>query len=131
MFQVLNGPDAPDVSVVELDQKLVLNLSNGTTSNNFLEGYIEFDPLIISPPGETWDPYFRFQGYKVYQLASVAVSVTDLDNPDLARLIYQCDINDDVENLINYNFDVSIGANVPTLEVSASNNGIQHSVNGH
>ena len=57
---------------------------------------IEFDPLIISPPGETWDPYFRFQGYQVYQLA-LLLCVTDLDNPDLARLIYQCDINDDVE----------------------------------
>ncbi|MDG1916227.1 MAG: hypothetical protein P8I29_00215 [Flavobacteriales bacterium] len=127
-FQVLNGPDTPDVGIIELDQELVLNLSNGTTSNNFLEEYIEFDPLIISPPGQTWDPYFRFQGYQIYQLASVAVSVTDLDNPDLARLVYQCDIEDTVENLINYNFDVSIGANVPTLEVSATNNGIQHSI---
>ena len=127
-FQVLNGPDAPDVSIIELDQELVLNLSNGATSNNFLEKYIEFDPLIISPPGQTWDPYFRFQGYQLYQLASVSVSVTDLDNPDLARLVYQCDIEDTVENLINYDFDVSIGANVPTLEVSASNNGIQHSI---
>ena len=127
-FQVLNGPDAPDVSIVELDQELVLNLSNGPTSNNFLEEYIEFDPLIISPPGEVWDPYYRFQGYQLYQLASVSVSVTDLDNPDLARLVYQCDIEDTVENLINYNFDVSIGANVPTLEVSASNDGIQHSI---
>ena len=127
-FQVLNGPDAPDVSIVELDQELVLNLSNGPTSNNFLEQYIEFDPLIISPPGQNWDPYFRFQGYQLYQLASVAVSVTDLDNPDLARLVYQCDIEDTVVNLINYNFDVSIGANVPTLEVEASNQGIQHSI---
>ena len=127
-FQVLNGPDAPDVSIVELDQELVLNLSNGPTSNNFLEQYIEFDPLIISPPGQSWDPYFRFQGYQLYQLASASVSVTDLDNPDLARLVYQCDIEDTVENLINYNFDVSIGANVPTLEVEATNQGIQHSV---
>ena len=72
-FQVLNGPDAPDVSIVELDQELVLNLSNGPTSNNFLEQYIEFDPLIISPPGQSWDPYFRFQGYQLYQLASASV----------------------------------------------------------
>ena len=127
-FQVLNGPDAPDVDIIELDQELVLNLSNGPTSNNFLEQYIEFDPLIISPPGQNWDPYFRFQGYQLYQLASVSVSVTDLDNPDLARLVYQCDLEDTVENLINYNFDVSIGANVPSLEVAASNQGIQHSV---
>ena len=107
---------------------MVLNLSNGPTSNNFLEEYIEFDPLIISPPGQDWDPYFRFQGYQLYQLASVSVSVTDLDNPDLARLVYQCDLEDSVENLINYNFDVSIGANVPSLEVAATNQGIQHSV---
>ena len=127
-FKVLNGPDAPDVEVVELDQELVLNLSNGTTSNNFLEKYIEFDPLIISPPGENWDPYYRFQGYQVYQLSSFSVSVTDLDDPSKARLVYQSDIEDTVANLVNYNFDVTIGANVPTLEVSASNQGIGHSV---
>ena len=127
-FKVLNGPDAPDVDVVELDRELVLNLSNGSTSNNFLEEYIEFDPLIISPPGENWDPYYRFQGYQLYQLASPSVSVTDLDNPDLARLVHQSDIDDEVESLVNYEFEASIGANVPTLEVSASNTGISHSI---
>lgn len=127
-FKVLNGPDAPDVGVVELDRELVLHLSNGTTSNNFLEQYIEMDPLIISPPGEDWDPYYRFQGYQVYQLAESWVSATDLDNPDMARLIFQTDIDDEVANLVNYEFDASIGGNVPTLEVSASNTGIEHSI---
>lgn len=127
-FKVLNGPDAPDLEVVELDQELVFNFNNGPTSNNFLEQYIELDPLIISPAGENWDPYFRFQGYQLYQLIAPYVSVTDLDNPDLARLVFQSDIEDSVANLVNYNFDVSIDANVPTLEVSASNNGIVHSV---
>ena len=127
-FKVLNGPDAPDLDVVELDRELVFNFSNSSTSNNFLEEYIEFDPLIISPSGENWDPYYRFQGYQLYQLLAPYVSVTDLDNPDLARLIFQSDLEDTVANLINYSFDVSIGANVPTLEVSASNNGISHSV---
>ena len=127
-FKVLNGPDAPDIEIVELDRELVLNLSNGPTSNNFLESYKELDPLIISPAGETWDPYYRFQGYQLYQLSSASVSVTDLDNPDLARLVFQSDIKDSVENLINYNFDVSIGANVPTLEVSGSDLGITNSI---
>lgn len=127
-FKVLNGPDAPDVDVVELDRELVLNLSNGPTSNNFLEQYIELDPLIISPAGEDWDPFYRFQGYQLYQLASPSVSVTDLDNADLARLVHQSDLLDEVENLVNYNFDASIGANVASLEVSASNQGISHSI---
>lgn len=127
-FKVLNGPDAPDLDVVELDRELVFNFSNGPTSNNFLEQYIELDPLIISPEGQSWDPYFRFQGYQLYQILAPYVSVTDLDNPDLARLVFQSDLQDSVSNLVNYNFDVSIGANVPTLEVSGSNNGIVHSV---
>ena len=128
-FNVLNGPDAPDVEVIELDQQLAFNFSNSITSNNFLEQYLELDPLIISPPGQSWDPYYRFQGYQFYQLASQAISVTDLDNPDLARLVFQTDLEDEVSNLVNYNFDVTIGANVPTLEVSASNLGISHSIN--
>ena len=69
-FQVLNGPDAPDVSIVELDQELVLNLSNGPTSNNFLEQYIEFDPLIISPPGQVLGSIFQ-----ISRLSIVSISI--------------------------------------------------------
>ena len=47
-FKVLDGPDAPDVTIEELENKLVLYLTNGENSNNINEGYIEMDPTIPS-----------------------------------------------------------------------------------
>lgn len=45
-FRVLNGPDAPDLNIQELDQQLVLFLTNKTISNNYLNQYQEFNYFI-------------------------------------------------------------------------------------
>jgi hypothetical protein len=45
-FRVLNGPDAPDLNIQELDQELVLFLTNKTISNNYLNQYEEFNYFI-------------------------------------------------------------------------------------
>ena len=45
-FRVLNGPDAPDLNVQELDRELVLFLTNKATSNNYLEEYEELNYFI-------------------------------------------------------------------------------------
>lgn len=134
-FQVLNGPDAPDLDVQELDQELVFYLSNPQTSNNEEEKgdpYIEDDldivtPLFLSDQGIFYDQNYRFQGYQVYQLAGPGISVNDLEDLDKARLVFQCDIRDTVLDLINYTFDEELGANVPVKKVTASNEGIQRS----
>lgn len=63
---VPNGPDAPDV-VVAFDTELMqfsFTLSNTPASNNYVEGYVEWTD------DATPDPYWRFQGYAVYQLRS-------------------------------------------------------------
>lgn len=131
-FQVLNGPDAPDVDVQELDQTLIFYLSNPSTSNNFQEGYEERDPNIVTPDslanqGIFFDDLYRFQGYQVYQLAGEGISINDLDDPSKARLLFQSDIKDDVVNLTNFTFDRELNANVPVQEVVAANDGIQRS----
>jgi hypothetical protein len=51
-FRVLNGPDAPDMNIVELDRELILYLTNRPTSNNYLEEYDELNYFI---------PEFDFQ----------------------------------------------------------------------
>ena len=38
-FNILNGPDAPDLEIRELDQELIITLSNKVTSNNYEESY--------------------------------------------------------------------------------------------
>lgn len=45
-FRVLNGPDAPDLNIQELDRELILFLTNKSTSNNYLNEYEELNYFI-------------------------------------------------------------------------------------
>lgn len=128
-FAVLNGPDAPDITLQELDKELIFYLSNKTTSNNYLEGYTEEDPLIITPPNTIppYDSTYNFEGYQVFQLKDASVSQTELYNPDKARLVFQSDIKNGVSQLVNYEFDQTLNANVPQEMVNGADEGIKHS----
>ena len=117
-FNILNGPDAPDLTITELDRELIITLSNGVTSNNIDESYSEKDPYIFQPINLQNSPNFEFQGYLVYQLKNETVSQTDLDDPDLARLIFRCDIKDDVKEIVNHYKDEELGLWTPVVEVS-------------
>lgn len=131
-FKVLNGPDAPDVSIIELDKELIIAISNRPTSNNYNEGYEEIDPFIISPPGESYDSIFRFEGYQIFQVLDATVSVADLHDPDKARLVAQCDVENadafgnPIDQLVNFEFSDDLNANIPTEEVNGENKGIRH-----
>ena len=116
-FNILNGPDAPDLTVRELDKELIFTLSNGATSNNIDESYSEKDPYITKPENLANYPNYEFQGYLVYQLKNSTVSVTDLDDPDKARLVFRSDINDDVTGIVNQYLDPILGVYTPIEEV--------------
>ncbi|PCH93046.1 MAG: hypothetical protein COB85_07575, partial [Bacteroidetes bacterium] len=133
-FKVLNGPDAPTLTCQELDQEIILYISNPSSSNNANEKYAERDPLIIVPQdypgledGEIIDIFYRFQGYQIYQLKDSSVAVSDIGNNDLARLVAQVDIKDGVDKLVNLEYDEVIGAEVPSLMVNGNDVGISHS----
>lgn len=127
-FKVLDGPDAPDMDVIELDKEIVLTLSNAETSNNYNEAYQEFDPFINAAAGNNFqDTVFVFQGYQIYQFADATVSITDIEDPDKVRLVAQVDIQDEVGDLINYEFDAEVGVDVAKLKVQAANQGIRNS----
>ncbi len=130
-FKVIDGPTAPDITIRELDQRLIFYLTNSPNSNNYKEGYREFDPNIIQPlpggDGDSSDPYYRFEGYQIFQLRNESVGVESLRDPDLARLIAQFDVTNGVTKIVNYNYDESIGFVVPVIEVVGGDNGIQHS----
>lgn len=133
-FRVLDGPTAPDLSIQELDKELILYLTNeDPNSNNFNENYTEFDPLIslIDKDGNNCpnvDKYYKFEGYKIYQLKNQTVSANDLEDPNNARLIFQCDVKNGISRIINYEFDQSLGAGVPKEKVDGSNTGLSHSI---
>ncbi len=130
-FKVIDGPSAPDLTIRELDQKLIVYLSNSAISNNYKEGYTEVDPEIpeYRPDDSTLkcDRYYRFEGYKVYQLLNNEVGADELSDNSKARLLFQCDIKNGVDKLVNYEWDDHIGAIVPSLKVEGGDAGITHS----
>lgn len=130
-FDVIDGPDAPDLTIRELDRQLVFFISNSETSNNYQESYQEADPNISGPlptdSTQRCDSIYRFEGYLVYQLVNSEVGVDELSDPDKARLVYQCDVKNNVGTIINYIYSEDLGASVPTLMVEGGDTGISHS----
>ncbi|MCB0769008.1 MAG: T9SS type A sorting domain-containing protein [Flavobacteriales bacterium] len=132
-FKILDGPDAPDLTIQELDRELIIYFDNPQGSNNRVQqplDYVELDPIIpeLDPDGNPYDREYRFQGYLLYQLANSEVSVADLGNIDLARLVYQGDIEDDISQIINYPYSDVLGQPVPTEMVNGANEGVVSSL---
>ena len=136
-FELVSGPDAPDVAVRELDREVILMLSNDNiVSTNYNEAYGPqqggFDPSIPEELADgtqldTVARSYKFEGYLVYQLANADVKANDLGDIAKARLIAQCDIENEVANIVNFNRDPISGYIVPELKVQGSNEGIQRS----
>lgn len=135
-FKVLDGPDAPELTIQELDKELILYIENIEGSNNFNESYTEFDPTISAlnkddlndtVKADRFDSLYRFQGYQIFQLANSDVSLSDINDISKARIVSQCDVKDDVDKVVNYTKDDKIGAVVPAIMVEGANQGIRHS----
>lgn len=124
-FKILSPPDAPKLTIQELENELILMLENPSSSNNYREGYAEVDEINIPDP--TVDRVYRFEGYQIFQLANDEVSVADITDPTKARLVAQCDIKNDVSRIINFEFDEALGFSVPVEKVDGENTGIRHS----
>lgn len=137
-FRVLNGPDAPDTRVVELDREIILQLENPSISNNFQEKYRELDGTIPEFLIETdtnggeiqvpTDRFYKFQGYQIFQLRDRTVGSDQLYEVEKSRLVAQSDIKDSVVNLVNFTFNDELGASIPlNMTINAANSGVQKS----
>jgi hypothetical protein len=131
-FRVLDGPDAPDITIQEMDKELILYLSNPPASNNPTEEYAESDFSIVTPDslvqqGIIYDSEYKFQGYQVFQLESETVSPTELIDIDKARLVAQCDMQDGIGRVINFEFNEDLGTSIPVEKVNGADEGIVHS----
>lgn len=95
-FEIPDGPDAPDVDWLELDQEFVGFFSNDPiTSNNYLEQYEEKD---LRGPDDSIT--YVFEGYELYQLRSP--NVDDLEDVDNSRLVFSTDIKNGVTELYEW-----------------------------
>ncbi len=119
-FDIIDGPSAPDVLTNELDRSVIFTFTN--TNSPKVEKYRETIKGSFQQQLE-----YRFQGYIVYQLADGAVTASELGNVDRARVVFQCDIKDEVSQIINQEFDDKVGVSVPKLKVNGENKGIIHS----
>ena len=100
-FDITDGPDAPDLDFIELDRELVCILTNDQESNNFEQAYQEIDLRAPADLPENEKLYF-FEGYKVFQLNGPEVSTAELDNAEKARLVFQSDVRNGVDQLVNW-----------------------------
>jgi hypothetical protein len=135
-FDILDGPDAPDVSSIELDKEIILVLSNGNPiSNNKDESY-GVDPRFREKQPESpttgASPYYLFEGYKIYQLEGPEVGTADIGNPAKAKLLAQVDAKNNVIKQYNWegvndpNFPSTVQAFYPTLVSDSPNKGVEH-----
>ncbi len=148
-FEVLDGPDAPDLTVQELDQELVLTISNSVASNNFMEQYVVADEVNIIGFYDSLQtlPYrneYIFEGYQIFQLRDETVTAADVYDVDKARLVFQADVKNyrdadgtitdketdsPIAQLINFDYSPELQASIPQdMTLEAANDGITHSV---
>lgn len=136
-FDLLDGPDAPNVDWVELNEEVVAVLTNVAPFNNVKEGYSEQDFLAPEYYRNNTDPNvrdsanYKFEGYVIYQLINPNVSAADYDDPTKARIVYQVDVKNGVNKLYNWievadPFDLSKRVYYPELQVDGADNGVRH-----
>jgi len=125
-FDIIDGPDAPTLAIRELKNEIIINLLNVTGSNNFGESYSE--PHALPDNGVmSNDSIYRFQGYMVYQLKNDQVTAQDLNDPAVARLIFQADLRDNISSVYNY-ANNGVGFYNANVKVEGSNTGITRSL---
>lgn len=135
-FELLDGPDAPNVNWIELNQELVAVLTNGPNSNNFNEQYAQTDFLAPDSLKNSMDPAeqekakYKFEGYIIYQLANPNVSTADFTNPDRSRPVYQVDIKNGVANIYNWEETRDPNTNnviyFPVQRMNGADQGLRH-----
>jgi hypothetical protein len=119
-FKILDGPNAPDVELQELNQELVLKMLN--TGSDKVEAYQE-----TYKDANNQTKTYKFEGYMIYQLKDGTVNTGDLDNIDKARLLFQCDVKNNRAQIINKVYDPKLATLIPVEKVDGADKGVQHS----
>ena len=127
-FEILEGPDAPKLTIQELDKELILTI-NPYANGGDIEAYEKLDPTIdvsLIQPGK--DNKYHFEGYQIFQLKDKTISASQIYDIDVSRLVVQYDIKNDIKQLLNYYVDPTLGVGVPQEMVKGTDEGIKHSL---
>ncbi len=127
-FRIIDGPDAPQLEIVEMDSTLIFYIYNNPGSNNYLEAYKAIDPYIVcSDQYSPCSEYYEFQGYQVFQLENQNLSIDDRYTPNQIKQVFQCDVKDGVSQIVNHKWSVELKDVIPVIEVEGADMGIVHS----
>ncbi|MBK8701107.1 MAG: hypothetical protein IPN29_16855 [Saprospiraceae bacterium] len=97
-FDITDGPDAPDITGVELDKQIVLAFTNDELASN--NKFLSFKERDLRSDNDT--VFYRFEGYKVFQLADPSVTAQELGDVSKARLILQTDLKNGISEIFNW-----------------------------
>lgn len=134
-FKLLDGPEAPVLTVQEMDRELVIYLTNEKGKNNYNRynnDYAEDDITITADPTspvtalQNPDKTYRFEGYIVYQCINNQITANDLDDPTKAVAIFQCDLANGVSRIVNWESDATVGEEIPMVKVEGEDKGIRN-----
>ena len=143
-FKTIEGPEAPQMTIREMDKRIIFYLTNPTFSTNFLEkfGY-ETDSakyrvralkaVNLKHP----DSLYKFEGYRVFQLKSDQITPAQIFdesgavNNDVAIEVFQSDISNGITQAVNWVKNIDIRncdtCYVPVIKVDGKDSGIRHS----
>jgi len=133
-FQMeLRGPDAPDLIASRMNDAFAIELSNDVPGSN--NRNLDYREKGIFMPDDIQDEYYTFEGYQVFQLRSrnLPVSRETFTNPNLARQVFQSDIQNEVDIIYNWtryenpNYYLARPIFIPELMVDGANTGLEHS----
>lgn len=133
-FKLLDGPEAPNMTIQEMNNELIFYLTNEKGKSNnykqFNDDYAEEDISILSDPTSTIpalsnpDKVYKFEGYIVYQVLNESVASTDLSDRTKAIPVFQCDVQNGHGRLVNYEANNTVGGYVPVVKVEGTDQGI-------
>ncbi len=127
-FRLIDGPDAPELKLIQTTSELIVLLFNRPESNNYLESFHKQEPTIKCLTSQEFcDTYYSFQGYQVFQVVDTNVTVADLQNPEKAICVFQSDIKDGIGDLVNHRYNPASDNYDPYLAVDAENDGLKRS----
>ncbi len=115
-FELITGPDAPQLEIVELKNKLVFKMLATDSVENYSNSF-------QGPCAQKTE--YKFQGYLVYQLKTPNVP-NDFYDSEEAKLIAQFDVTDGNSKIVNAVFDPDLEEDVKKIMVVGEDKGIQH-----
>ncbi|MEO7176429.1 MAG: hypothetical protein ABIV51_11015 [Saprospiraceae bacterium] len=128
-FDIFDGPDAPNLDIIEMDRSFIFVLSNDSIGSN--NKFLSYSEAVPGQPEGFADSLYVFEGYKIFQLAGPIVGTNEYNNPDKARLVAQVDVQNTVGIIYNWkgikdpNPQEADLIFIPEQKVAGSNTGIR------